>query len=246
MKNYYRILGLDFDAENEEIKAAYRILAQRFHPDKGGDPAEFRIIQEAYDILSNPLTKRPYDRDLFAHLEYQPPIEVTPLSDSHNLWLWAVILFAIIGISFAGYMFWQQRQSNKLAQAIINANNKALPVESKVVITQPPTPAKVKRKRNKSTASGVSSGNTLSNLSGIYYLVNVGSYTTADSAEAKQQSLLNQGVHASIQKINANSEGLTSYNVFVGPYTNQSKAYAMQDQLESQNIDATVQMVDGQ
>lgn len=246
MKNYYRILGLDFDAENEEIKAAYRILAQRFHPDKGGDPAEFRIIQEAYDILSNPLTKRPYDRDLFAHLEYQPPIEVAPLSDSHNFWLWVVIIFAMVGISFAGYMFWQQRQTNKLTQAIIHANNTAKLTASKEVVTPATPPVKAKRKRNKNSASGVNAGNMLSNLSGIYYLVNVGSYTSADSAQAKQQSLISQGIHASIQKISANSEGLTSYNVFVGPYTNQSKAYAMQDQLESQNIDATVQMVDGQ
>ena len=40
-EDYYRILGLGIDAEHEEIKAAYRILAQRYHPDpKGGHHRE--------------------------------------------------------------------------------------------------------------------------------------------------------------------------------------------------------------
>ena len=50
MKDYYRILGLGIDAEHEEIKAAYRILAQRYHPDKGGEHREFLLSLPTEDM----------------------------------------------------------------------------------------------------------------------------------------------------------------------------------------------------
>lgn len=52
--DYYKILGVDKKASPEEIKKAYRKLALQHHPDKGGDEAEFKKINEAYQILSDP------------------------------------------------------------------------------------------------------------------------------------------------------------------------------------------------
>ena len=66
-KDYYKILGLDTSKVTlDEIKAAYRTSAKKYHPDVNvGDVlAEERIkdINEAYRILSTPATKRKYDR----------------------------------------------------------------------------------------------------------------------------------------------------------------------------------------
>jgi len=52
--NPYEALGVQKDATDDEIKKAYRKLAIRHHPDKGGNPEEFKKIQGAYDILSDP------------------------------------------------------------------------------------------------------------------------------------------------------------------------------------------------
>jgi len=61
MSDYYSILGLSKSASQDEIKRAYRSLASKHHPDKGGDTATFQTIQEAYAILSDPQKKAEYD-----------------------------------------------------------------------------------------------------------------------------------------------------------------------------------------
>ena len=64
LKDYYTILGLPAGATPEAVKKAYRRLVMRFHPDKtGGDAytaAHFREVQEAYDVLSDPLRREDY------------------------------------------------------------------------------------------------------------------------------------------------------------------------------------------
>jgi DnaJ family protein A protein 2 len=57
----YDILGVNPNASADEIKKAFRKLAQTQHPDKGGDPEKFKKINSAYDILSNPQKKELYD-----------------------------------------------------------------------------------------------------------------------------------------------------------------------------------------
>lgn len=49
--NYYRTLGLEPNASEEEVKKAYRKLAMKHHPDRGGDEAEFKKIKEAYEAI---------------------------------------------------------------------------------------------------------------------------------------------------------------------------------------------------
>jgi DnaJ-class molecular chaperone len=61
VKNYYQILGINPNATADEIKQAYRRLASRHHPDKGGDTAQFQEIQKAYEVLSDPAQRSNYD-----------------------------------------------------------------------------------------------------------------------------------------------------------------------------------------
>jgi DnaJ-class molecular chaperone len=63
--NYYDILGLTTLANKDEIKSAYRKLAQRYHPDKNvltqNDVTLFIIINNAYQVLVNDLSRDEYD-----------------------------------------------------------------------------------------------------------------------------------------------------------------------------------------
>ncbi len=59
--DYYEILGANQTSSAKAIKNAYRKLASRHHPDKGGDAEEFKKIQKAYDVLSDPAKKQEYD-----------------------------------------------------------------------------------------------------------------------------------------------------------------------------------------
>lgn len=62
MKNYYDILGVSKTSSPDEIKTAFRKLAQKYHPDKkGGDEAKFKEVSEAYSILSDPQKRNQYD-----------------------------------------------------------------------------------------------------------------------------------------------------------------------------------------
>jgi len=61
-KDYYQTLGVSRDASEEEIKKAYRKLAHKHHPDKGGDEKKFKELNEAYQVLSDKEKKAQYDK----------------------------------------------------------------------------------------------------------------------------------------------------------------------------------------
>lgn len=65
-KDYYLILGVSRDANQEEIKSAYRRAVKDHHPDvsKSPDKEKFIEIQEAYDVLKDPEKKKAYDESL--------------------------------------------------------------------------------------------------------------------------------------------------------------------------------------
>ena len=64
-KDYYRIVGVQRDATQDDIKRAYRRLARRLHPDVNKDPgaeARFKELGEAYEVLKDPVKRAAYDR----------------------------------------------------------------------------------------------------------------------------------------------------------------------------------------
>ena len=61
-KDFYKVLGVARNATKDDIKKAYRKLAHEFHPDKGGNEAKFKEINEAYQILGDEKKRAQYDQ----------------------------------------------------------------------------------------------------------------------------------------------------------------------------------------
>jgi curved DNA-binding protein len=60
--NYYDTLGVNKSASQDDIKKAYRSLAMKHHPDRGGDTNKFKEIEEAYRVLSDDQKRAEYDQ----------------------------------------------------------------------------------------------------------------------------------------------------------------------------------------
>ena len=79
--DYYATLGLKRGATDAEIKKAYRSMAMKHHPDRGGDQAKFKEISTAYESLSDPDKRRMIDAGMdpnqqgFHHQGQQNPFE---------------------------------------------------------------------------------------------------------------------------------------------------------------------------
>ncbi|MFC5444159.1 J domain-containing protein [Rhizobium halophytocola] len=57
----YMMLDIERDADDQEIKSAYRKAAKNAHPDSGGDSEQFARLQSAFDLLKDPVRRRVYD-----------------------------------------------------------------------------------------------------------------------------------------------------------------------------------------
>lgn len=72
---YYRILGIEPNANAQEIKAAFRRRAMELHPDKNKNPnatSNFQFLNEAYSVLSDPISRARYDT---SSIRTKPPEE---------------------------------------------------------------------------------------------------------------------------------------------------------------------------
>ncbi|NWG02446.1 MAG: DnaJ domain-containing protein [Syntrophaceae bacterium] len=77
-KNYYRVLGINQEADPARIKKAYRCAAKRYHPDLSPNHEErFKEVQVAYETLSDPKKKAVYDEQFL-----RPPVGHTRPSSS--------------------------------------------------------------------------------------------------------------------------------------------------------------------
>ena len=78
-KDYYKIMGLSRNANEDEIKRAYRKLARKYHPDVSKEKnaeAKFKELGEAYEVLKDPQKRAAYDRlgnNWKAGEEFRPP-----------------------------------------------------------------------------------------------------------------------------------------------------------------------------
>jgi curved DNA-binding protein len=78
-KDYYKTMGLERDASQEEIKRVYRKLARKYHPDvskEANAEVKFKQVGEAYEVLKDPEKRAAYDRlgpDLKPGQDFHPP-----------------------------------------------------------------------------------------------------------------------------------------------------------------------------
>jgi curved DNA-binding protein CbpA len=78
--NFYAVLGIPRNADDDTIRTAYRILARRYHPDRGAgsSPEKFRQVNEAYETLIDPGTRHRYDLSL-QWVGPRAPVRVEPM-----------------------------------------------------------------------------------------------------------------------------------------------------------------------
>ena len=78
-KDYYKIMGVERDATQDEIKRAYRKLARKYHPDVSDDDSaeeKFKEVGEAYEVLKDPEKRAAYDQlgqNWKAGQDFKPP-----------------------------------------------------------------------------------------------------------------------------------------------------------------------------
>lgn len=61
--DYYEVLEVSPRARQVVIEKAFRALMREDHPDQGGDPRKAQLINEAYEVLGDPVKRREYDRE---------------------------------------------------------------------------------------------------------------------------------------------------------------------------------------
>jgi curved DNA-binding protein CbpA len=108
--DYYRVLGILPTATDDVVRAVYRALAKKHHPDTGGDAERFREISEAYTVLTDPVKRREFDR---SHDIYFSPETDIGETDEELEREWSEAIHHAPEIDF---LYWElKRYSNSLS-----------------------------------------------------------------------------------------------------------------------------------
>lgn len=110
MKDYYDIIGVPKNASKKAIEERYKFLTQAFHPEKFEDPAQkkkaekdFAVIEEAYQVLSDPTRRADYDRS--TAIAAEPAVE-QPQKPKNRTWLYVlggvVVVLLMVGAGLLG------------------------------------------------------------------------------------------------------------------------------------------------
>ena len=192
-KNYYIILEVKSTASADEIKAAYRLLAKKYHPDKniGNKASEeyFKEIQQAYSILSNPEKRRKYDLKFSYRSKMPPPQRSNPA-----------------GPQYAGNAYqYAQQQAQAKQQAYYQQQRTAGQTNST-------NPTLEKKDSGESWQILVSVGIALVLL---YFII---SYST-EKTTAPNSSLWNKELVEKMNELNAKADDTPAISNFDSPYS---------------------------
>lgn len=121
MATHYEILSVAQNAPDSIIKAAYKVLAQAYHPDKyQGDKAEaermIKLINTAYTVLIDPAMRARYDAWLEAQSKKPPPQELKPSTIQKTFSLiWAIISWSFLagGFTFFAYVVYVSKHPHE-------------------------------------------------------------------------------------------------------------------------------------
>jgi len=110
MATHYETLGVSETATQDEIKRAYRSLASKNHPDKGGDTAKFQEIQAAYAAVETPEKREQYERE---RKGMGQPFQWNNFGGGHQSDMDINDILRNFGFSFGGDPFMRQHQHHQ-------------------------------------------------------------------------------------------------------------------------------------
>lgn len=120
MNDLYTILGVDKDAEINEIKRAYRKAANKYHPDKDDSPEahrKFREIQTAYEVLKDPTRRMEYDE--FGTFDEKHIKPAGPEDEA------AAMVARVLGDAMGAYQYTQVDYISFLRSTLMDKRNEA-------------------------------------------------------------------------------------------------------------------------
>ena len=117
-KDYFLILEVHYLASYDVIKASYKALSKKHHPDQGGNKVKFHEINEAYDILSNSEKKRDYIKLWMENFLHQESFHMSELKES----FYDITLFHIKKVLIA-YLEGIQNKTYQDAYGYLSENN---------------------------------------------------------------------------------------------------------------------------
>ena len=125
MKDFYAILGVSASDTSETIKKAYRKLAQKYHPDRNPDDIvaeeKFKIVNEAYSVLSDSAKRKEYD--ILSGRSFRDPFSSAGFGNHSHF-------SSIFNDIFTDTMFHKNKTKSKVKEDISKTLNLDIPIDS--------------------------------------------------------------------------------------------------------------------